>query len=653
METVVFLIPLFLLLGAASLGLLALLKTRGLKVPDRLVGYLAISGPVLAFLCSFALFRNVGHDRFVADGWNWVLAGDSWVPVRFMVDQLTCVMLLVVTGIGTLIHVYSTGYMKGDGGYIRFFSFLNLFMFFMLVLVLADNFLMLFVGWEGVGLCSYLLIGFWYDRMFTATMSTAQAGMKAFIVNRIGDAGFVLGMLLIYRTAGTLSFHELRQFVAANPEVFLEGSGFFGVSLATAIGLLLLLGATGKSAQIPLFVWLPDAMAGPTPVSALIHAATMVTAGVYVVGRMNFLFALSPTAMIVVSTIGALTAFFAGTIAMTQNDIKKVLAYSTVSQLGYMFVAVGLGAVSVAVFHLVTHAFFKACLFLGSGSVIHAMHHEQDMRKMGGLRKKMPITCATMTVSAIAMAGIPPLSGFFSKDEILWKAFDNDLGHGWFLWILGMAAAFCTAIYMGRLIFMTFAGSCRADEHTKAHLHESPRSMTGVLTVLAIGAALVGFLNVPHFLGGHGAFSAFVDHAVNPEVHAHHEAKFAAEASLAVMSVMVAVVGLLVAWRFYVKDPTLPAQVVDKHQDIYELVHDKYRVDEFYDRSVTQPLVRLAEGTLFKVIDRKLIDDTINGLAGVFRWLGARLASTQTGAARTYVAVMIVGLLLVILSLFT
>ena len=379
----------------------------------------------------------------------------------------------------------------------------------------------------------------------------------------------------------------------------------------------------------------------------------MVTAGVYVIGRMNFLLVLSPTSMIVISTIGALTAFFAGTIALTQNDIKKVLAYSTISQLGYMFVAVGLGAVSVAVFHLVTHAFFKACLFLGSGSVIHAMHHEQDMRKMGGLRKKMPVTCATMAISAVAMAGIPPLSGFFSKDEILWKAFTNDLGHGWFLWLLGMAAAFCTALYMGRLILMTFAGSCRADEHTKAQIHESPRSMTAVLSILAVGAALVGFLGIPHFLGGHNHFGHFVDKAValtgTQEVHG----ALAVEASLAVMSVMVALGGLFIAWRCYVRNPSLPAQYAEKHKDLYSLVNDKYRVDEFYAESVTKPLVRFAERAFFQVLDRKVIDDTINGVARIFRWLGARFASAQNGVARTYIAVMMVGLLLIILSLFT
>ncbi len=649
MATIAFLIPLVLLLGSAVCGAVAIAKTRGVVLPDRVVSGLAVIGPAVAFVLSLVLFKNIGHGSVMAKGWDWILLGSSWVPVDFVVDQLTCVMLMVITGIGTLIHIYSTGYMKGDGGYARYFSYLNLFMFFMLVLVLADNLLVLFVGWEGVGLCSYLLIGFWWQ-----DVAKSSAGMKAFIVNRIGDGGFILGMLLIYQTAGTLSFSGLRAFVESNPEAFTSGSGFLGLSVATAACLLLFLGATGKSAQLPLFVWLPDAMAGPTPVSALIHAATMVTAGVYMIGRMSFLYALSPTSMIVVSTIGALTAFFAGTVALTQNDIKKVLAYSTVSQLGYMFIAVGLGAVSVAVFHLVTHAFFKACLFLGSGSVINAMHHEQDMRKMGGLRKRMPITCATMTISAVAMAGIPPLSGFFSKDEILWKAFSSDLGHGWFLWALGMAAAFCTALYMGRMILMTFAGSCRADEHTKAHIKESPKSMTSVLVILATGAALIGLLGVPHFLGGHNVFGHFIDQAV-PVMHGEEvvHGRMAVEAALAVLSVMVAVAGLFIAHRCYVRHPELPAQYAEQNKELYDLVNEKYRVDEFYDQSVTKPLERLAEGTFFKVIDRRVIDNTVNSVARTFRWLGARIASTTTGAVRTYIAVMIVGLLLVVLSLFT
>ncbi len=651
MTTIVFLIPLFLLLGATVCGGVALLKTRGKILPDRVLSGLALVGPLMAFVMSLILFKNISDGKIVAQGWDWILAGSNWVSVDLVVDQLTCVMLMVVCGIGTLIHVYSTGYMKGDGGYARFFAYLNLFMFFMLILILADNLLLLFVGWEGVGLCSYLLIGFWWDDIEKST-----AGMKAFLVNRIGDAGFILGMLLIYQTAGTLSFDGLRSFVETNPDAFTSGSGFLGLSVATAACLLLFFGATGKSAQIPLFVWLPDAMAGPTPVSALIHAATMVTAGVYMIARMSFLYALSPTSMVVVSTIGALTAFFAGTIALTQNDIKKVLAYSTVSQLGYMFIAVGLGAVSVAIFHLVTHAFFKACLFLGSGSVINAMHHEQDMRKMGGLRKRMPITCATMTISAIAMAGIPPLAGFFSKDEILWTAYSSKLGHAWFLWALGMAAAFCTALYMGRMILMTFSGSCRADEHTKSHIKESPKSMTGVLVLLATGAAVVGLLGVPHFLGGHNVFGHFVEQAVPSIVLGTKEAHgggMAVEAALAVLSVMVAVAGLFLAHRCYVRNPELPAEYAEQHKELYDLVNDKYRVDEFYDRSVTKPLERLADGTFYKVIDRSVIDNTVNTTGHIFRWLGARIASTTTGAVRTYIAVMIVGLLLVVLSLFT
>ena len=650
MGIVLALIPLSLLLGAAVVGGLAFAKARGRNIPDRTVSMLACAGPAFAFACSLLLFGFKGPDRVVAHAGDWIKAGNFSVGLTLAADNLTCVMLLVVTGIGTLIHVYSTGYMKGDGGYARFFAYLNLFMFFMLVLILAENLALLFVGWEGVGLCSYLLIGFWWE-----DLDKAAAGMKAFIVNRIGDAGFVMGMVLIYRTAGTLSFSGLRDFIAQNPEAFLAGSGFFGVSLATASCLLLFLGATGKSAQVPLYVWLPDAMAGPTPVSALIHAATMVTAGVYVVGRMNFLYDLSHTSRIVVSLIGAITCIMAATIGTTQNDIKKVLAYSTVSQLGYMFVAVGLGAVSAAVFHLVTHAFFKACLFLGSGSVIHGMSGEQDMRKMGGLAKKMPVTCGTMVISSVAMAGIPPLAGFFSKDEILWTAFSTPIGTGRFLWILGLLAAACTAFYMGRLILMTFAGSSRADEETKHHIHESPVSMTGVLCVLAAGSAIVGFLNVPHFLGGHSNFSRYVDHALAithaAQSGAHGQA--AVEFALAVVSVMIAVAGIFFAYVCYVKDPSLPARFTERHADVYDVVSNKYRVDEAYVASVVRPLERLAETTLFGLIDRVWIDKNIDRLAAAFRKIGGWFAAAQSGGVRHYVAVMIGGLLLIMLSLMT
>ncbi len=647
MSLLVVAIPMVLLAGAIILGVMALAKTRGALIPDRLASLIACAASGTAFVLSVVAFVRLKGDRLVVSGHEWIAAGGFSVDMTLAVDNFTLVMLLVVTGIGTLIHVYSTGYMKGDGGYCRFFAYLNLFMFFMLTLVMAENLVLLFVGWEGVGLCSYLLIGFWWS-----DIEKAQAGMKAFIVNRIGDAGFIIGMILVYQTAHTLSLSGLRDFVVANPDAFLSGSGLFGVSLATTSCLLLFLGATGKSAQIPLFVWLPDAMAGPTPVSALIHAATMVTAGVYVVGRLDFLFAMSDTARVIVSLIGALTAFLAATIALVQTDIKKVLAYSTISQLGYMFIAVGLGAVPVAVFHLVTHAFFKACLFLGSGSVIHAMGGEQDMRKMGGLRKRMPWTFITMLVAAVAMAGIPPLAGFFSKDEILWVAFSSQLGTGWLLWSLGVLAAVCTAFYMGRLILMTFTGSCRADEDTKAHLHESPKSMTSVLCVLALGAALIGFLGVPHFLGGHNMFGEFVGHAVGSN-HGVAEAhgKVSVELSLAVFSVMIAVSGLFAAWRLYKVDPQIPDDLVRSQPELHQLLTDKYRVDEAYDASVVQPLLKVSEKTFYRFLDRRVIDRSIDRLANFVGWVATKLALGQSGFVRTYIAVMIGGLLLIMLSL--
>ena len=647
MSALVVAIPLIMLAGAALLGAMALLKTRGALIPDRLVSLIACGTSASAFVLTVIAFVKVKGERLVVTGHEWIAAGGFSVDMTLAVDNFTLVMLSVVTGVGTLIHIYSTGYMKGDGGYCRYFAYLNLFMFFMLTLIMSENLLLLFVGWEGVGLCSYLLIGFWWS-----DIEKARAGMKAFIVNRIGDAGFILGMILVYQTANTLSLSGLRDFVHDNPDAFLQGSGFFGVSLATASCMLLFLGATGKSAQIPLFVWLPDAMAGPTPVSALIHAATMVTAGVYVLGRLDFLFAASDTARIVVSLVGALTAFLAATIALVQTDIKKVLAYSTISQLGYMFIAVGLGAVPVAVFHLVTHAFFKACLFLGSGSVIHAMNGEQDMRKMGGLRKRMPWTFATMLVAAIAMAGIPPLAGFFSKDEILWVAFSSNLGTGWFLWSLGILAAVCTAFYMGRLILMTFTGSCRADEETKAHLHESPKSMTGVLAVLALGSALIGFLGVPHFLGGHNVFGAFVGEALGDGYGAGvAHGKVSVELSLAVFSVMIAMSGLYAAWRLYKVDPQLPDDLAKRQPDLHKLLIDKYRVDEAYDASVVQPLLNVSEKTFFRFLDRRVIDRSIDRIAGLSGWVSERLALAQSGSVRTYIAVMIGGLLLIMLSL--
>jgi NADH-quinone oxidoreductase subunit L len=444
--------------------------------------------PILAFAAAVTAFQSLqaGGAPLLDIAFRWALIGDYAFEITFYLDRLSAVMTLIVTGVGSLIHVYSTGYMKDDASYARYFAYLNLFLFFMLLLVLGRSLLVLFVGWEGVGLASYLLIGFWFE-----DPEKARAGKKAFITNRIGDAGFLLGMFVIYSTLGTLEMDRINAAFMA-PEL--------PAVSASLIGILLFIGATGKSAQIPLHVWLPDAMAGPTPVSALIHAATMVTAGVYLVARLSGVYLHAPEASEVIAVIGVLTAFFAATIAVVQTDIKKVLAYSTISQLGFMFLALGVGAYGVAVFHLYTHAFFKACLFLGAGSVIHAMGGEQDVRKMGGLARKIPWTFGTFAVATAAIAGLPPLAGFFSKDEILWFAYASEAGGSPWLWALASFTALLTAFYMFRLLWLTFFGQPRMDEHTAQHVHESPPSMTGVLVVLAILSAAGGFLSIPHFL---------------------------------------------------------------------------------------------------------------------------------------------------------
>src|SRR5215471_16816129 len=445
--------------------------------------------PILAFgvaVNSFLVLQSSGSAPFIDSVYTWALIGGSSFEVSFYFDRLSAVMALIVTGVGSLIHIYSTGYMKEDSSYARYFAYLNLFLFFMLLLVLGRSLLVLFVGWEGVGLASYLLIGFWFE-----DSEKAGAGKKAFITNRIGDAGFLLGMFLLYQALGTLDADRINAaFMGAAPPA---------VS-ASLVGILLFIGASGKSAQIPLHVWLPDAMAGPTPVSALIHAATMVTAGVYLVARLSGIYMHAPEASAVVAAVGVATAFFAATIAVAQTDIKKVLAYSTISQLGFMFVALGVGAYGVAIFHLYTHAFFKACLFLGAGSVIHALGGEQDIRKMGGLARKIPVTFATFAVATAAIAGIPPLAGFFSKDEILWYAFASSTGGSPLLFTVAAATALLTAFYMFRLLWLTFFGASRMTKEVEDHVHESPLSMTGVLVVLAALSAIGGFLALPHFL---------------------------------------------------------------------------------------------------------------------------------------------------------
>ena len=556
--------------------------------------------------------------------YNWIESGSFKINLSLQVDALTSVMLLIVTGIGFLIHIYSLGYMGHDEGIVRFFIYLNLFIFFMLVLVMADNLLLLFVGWEGVGLCSYLLIGFWYE-----DSNNAIAGNKAFIVNRIGDFGFILGIFLLIAELGrqgiwTLDFSELQKHVQMlNPAT---------IGLIT---LLLFIGATGKSAQIPLFVWLPDAMAGPTPVSALIHAATMVTAGVYMTARLHFLFALAPATLSLIAWIGAATAFFAATIALTQNDIKKVLAYSTVSQLGYMFLAVGVGAFSAAIFHVFTHAFFKACLFLGAGSVIHALSGEQNMRRMGGLKAHMPKTYWTYVVATLAIAGAPLTAGFFSKDLILWQAFSH---RAYALWGIGLVTAGMTAFYMFRQLFMVFHGECRADPHAKAHLHESPASMTSPLIILAAGSIFTGWLGAPEYLWG----SAW-DHWLQPIFGAaEHHGSVSTEILVTSLTLAVVAIGIYSAYAKYGK---ADAQIAEERENlIYRLTLNKYYIDELYDSLIVRPFTACSS-FLARIIDPWVIDGTVNGIAALARGFSWVARGLQTGDVQHYVAGFLIGTL--------
>lgn len=717
--TILLLIPLLPALGALVNGVRAFAKP--LEPKNRAITNLFAIGTtgLSALLAAWSVITYAGHGTeraFEHVYYTWIPSGlgqvtggflaDFAVNFAFRIDTLSCTMLLVVTWIGFLIHVYATGYMAHETGYTRFFTYLNLFMFMMLLLVLGANYMVMFVGWEGVGLCSYLLIGFYYDKNFAA-----DAGKKAFIANRVGDFGFLLGIFLIFNTFGTADYGRVFVLASANPAAY---SG-----IATAICLLLFVGACGKSAQIPLYVWLPDAMAGPTPVSALIHAATMVTAGVYMVVRTNVLFRLSPTAMGVVAAIGALTAIFAATIGLAQTDIKKVLAYSTVSQLGYMFLAAGVGAFTAAIFHVMTHAFFKACLFLGAGSVIHGCGGEQDMRKMGGLKKYMPSTHKTMLIACIAIAGIPPLAGFFSKDEILAGAF----GHSKLLWVVGAVTAGLTAFYMFRLYFMTFQGEYRGheavgieqsepehgghnlipdqrhldqgDEHTdKAHghhvhahePHESPLSMTGVLWVLAGLACVGGFVGVPAVLGGSHptVFQRWLEPillSLGGEHFEFHEAAAAQEWALMLISVAIAAFGIWTAYRYYFRDPewSRPKQLATKYRPIYAMLQNKYYVDEFYDFAVIgvvlafsrllalfdtyviDGLVNLVRhltvylgGEGSNLFDRYVVDGAVNGVAYTARGSSTMLRRMQNGLVQNYTMIMGAGIiLLAVVYLFT
>jgi NADH-quinone oxidoreductase subunit L len=626
------------LLGAAVNGLF------GAKWPNKIVNVVAIGSTGLSFLGALEAVREFfesGQVLFHKEFFTWIAAGNFRVGFDLQMDQLTVVMVLVVTGVGWLIHIYATGYMAHEGGYYRFFSYLNLFMFFMLILVLAANYVLLFVGWEGVGLSSYLLIGFYF-----LNKSAADAGKKAFIVNRIGDFGFMLGMFLLFRAFHTLDFQAI--FTSSTLRGWpVELSGHLGT--LTFACLLLFMGACGKSAQLPLYVWLPDAMEGPTPVSALIHAATMVTAGVYVVARSHILFAHAPTAMLVVAIVGCATAFFAATIGLVQTDIKKVLAYSTVSQLGYMFLACGVGAFSAGIFHLMTHAFFKALLFLAAGSVIHAMGGEQDMTGMGGLSKKIPWTFGTMLVATMAIAGIPPLAGFFSKDAILFAAFQSENG-GRLLYTFGLLTALLTSFYMFRLIFLTFKGKPRFDEH-KVHVHESPWSMLGPLVVLAVLSFAGGWFALPALFQGPDYFANFLGPVFGGHETAEATGNIAAhylELIMAGVAVSAALIGFAVAYWLYPKRPEKADGLAKSLKPAYTTLLNKYYVDELYAAVVVRPLVWISTNVLWKAADVAAIDGTVNGIAGGATAIGDGVRHAQSGNTRSYAVWVVVGALAII-----
>jgi NADH-quinone oxidoreductase subunit L len=658
------LIPLFPLLG------FLINTTLGRRVSKAASGGVACAVMVASFVVSVMSVRELAAlpaaERAIEQRlYTWIAAGDFVLDFTLRLDPLAAVMILIVTGIGALIHIYSTAYMheEADSEFARYFSYLNLFAAFMLVLVLGANFLVLFVGWEGVGLCSYLLIGFWFTKK-----SAADAGKKAFVVNRIGDYAFVLGMLLLLVHFGTLDFQRLSSLAAATaPE-----AGVFGVvSIAT---LLLFIGATGKSAQIPLYTWLPDAMEGPTPVSALIHAATMVTAGVYMIGRNAVLFSHAPATMLIVGLIGALTALMAGTIGLVQNDIKRVLAYSTVSQLGLMFLAMGMGAFGAGIFHLYTHAFFKALLFLGSGAVIHAMHGEQDIRNMGGLKRYLPLTYWTFLIGSLAIAGVPGLSGFFSKDEILYETFRA--GH-WIFWTMAAVTSFLTATYMFRLVFLTFHGELRnlepgtrnpdpgsripdfgAHDHAPSvQVHDAPPAMSLALIVLAVGAAVAGYIGVPHALGGHNALAEWLAPSFQPPAvvagglqASGEEAPEAAGLELTLMAVssVIALAGIALAAVIWLRRREIADAVALRFRGMYRLLLNKYYVDELYDAAVVEPIRGASQQGLWRGFDVAVIDGAVNGTASLVETASAALRRLQTGSVRAYAGSMFIGVVVIL-----
>ncbi len=651
MADYIWLIPLFPALGFI---INSAFSHRASKTFVAWVACLAIFFSFLTAVAIFCQFLELPAAAriFERDIYTWINSGELRVPIGFRIDALSIIMCLVVTGVGFLIHVYSVGYMHDDPGFKRFFIYLNLFVFMMLLLVTGNNLLLMFVGWEGVGLCSYLLIGFWYEKD-----SAANAGKKAFIVNRVGDFGFLLGVFLLFVTLGSQGIWTLKFTEIESHAHLINGAA------VTVITLLLFVGAMGKSAQIPLYVWLPDAMEGPTPVSSLIHAATMVTAGVYMIARLNYLFSMAPDTMFVIALVGVLTAFFAASIGFAQYDIKKILAYSTISQLGFMFLAVGVGAYGAGIFHLMTHAFFKGLLFLGAGSVMHAMSGELDIRKMGGLRKKTPVTYWTFFIACLAIAGIPGFSGFFSKDEILWQAFNSGHGHT-LLWLLAAVTAGMTAFYMFRLFFGIFHGECRADEEVKHHIHESPKVMTIPLSILAFLSLVGGYVGIPHLLGGGNHIERFLaplfgpvtQHAAAGGFSIVSQAWAAAEAGatesslepfLMLLSVVIALVGITIAYILYLQKPELPRRFAARFSRLYHVVHNKYFVDEFYNFLFVRGILRIG-AFLLKVVDIGLIDGLVNGTAAVIQRMGAKLRRLETGDVQQYAVGIIAGAFIVV-----
>jgi NADH-quinone oxidoreductase subunit L len=623
-------INLYIILLAPLVGFL-LNAFVGKLLPKTVSGVIGSGAILVSFLLSslfFFGFLNGSQQKMDADVFDWIAFADFKISFGLLLDQLSVMWLMVITGVGFLIHVYSVGYMHDDEKFHTFFSYLNLFVFFMLILVLGNNFLITFIGWEGVGLCSYLLIGFWFKNQ-----NYNDAAKKAFVMNRIGDLGFLLGMFLLLYNFKSLHFGTLQTVLSST--VVSHG-------LLVAITMLLFVGAMGKSAQLPLYTWLPDAMAGPTPVSALIHAATMVTAGIYMVVRANFIYVLAPETMQFISIIGAGTALFAATIGVLQNDIKKVLAYSTVSQLGLMFMALGVGAFSSGVFHVVTHAFFKACLFLGSGSVIHALHGEQDIRNMGGLKKWMPVTFWTFLISSLAISGIFPFSGFFSKDEMLAAAFE----HNKVIWAVGSFASFLTAFYMFRLVYLTFSGEFRGTEEQKHHLHESPVTITFPLIVLAVLATVAGAMGLPEFMGFHHWLKGFLSSVIVANPHAaEHHLSHDIEKGLMVFAFFLAIIAIGMAYNLFVKRKNVPAKDGEE-RGLSKVVYNKYYVDEIYDMLVVKPVSFLSI-FFYDVIDRVVVDGIVNYTGRVSLLIGGQVRKLQSGYIGYYLLLMVLSIVAV------